>query len=76
MLFVCDILLIAWLGYAKLYLDKDPRHWLTQFLMAPHLRHHALFLLYRYRAYLDGASLERYEVPYFGQLAAEWVDSE
>jgi hypothetical protein len=31
MLFVCDILLIAWLGYAKLYLDKDPRHWLTQF---------------------------------------------
>ncbi|CAO3686267.1 unnamed protein product [Umbelopsis ramanniana] len=43
MLFVCDILLIAWLGY---------------------------------RAYMDGASLERYEVPYFGQLAADWVDSE
>ncbi|KAH8554607.1 hypothetical protein BGW37DRAFT_517138 [Umbelopsis sp. PMI_123] len=43
MLFVCDILLIVWLGY---------------------------------RAYWDGASLERYEVPYFGQLAAEWVDSE
>ncbi|KAG2184643.1 hypothetical protein INT43_000556 [Umbelopsis isabellina] len=29
-----------------------------------------------YRAYLDGASLERYEVPYFGALAAEWVDTE
>ncbi|GAB5586133.1 hypothetical protein Unana1_01033 [Umbelopsis nana] len=27
-------------------------------------------------AYLDGASLERYEVPYFGQLASEWVDTE
>ncbi|KAI8337876.1 hypothetical protein BC941DRAFT_451917 [Chlamydoabsidia padenii] len=29
-----------------------------------------------YRAYLDGASLERYEVPYFGPMASEWVDTE
>ncbi|KAI8148865.1 hypothetical protein BJV82DRAFT_483514, partial [Fennellomyces sp. T-0311] len=29
-----------------------------------------------YRAYLDGASLERTYVPYFGQLAQEWVDTE
>jgi hypothetical protein len=36
-----------------------------------------LFLnMISYRAYLDGASLERYEVPYFGALAAEWVDTE
>ncbi|KAG0192272.1 hypothetical protein DFQ28_009593 [Apophysomyces sp. BC1034] len=30
----------------------------------------------RYRAYLDGASLERYELPYAGPLASEWVDTE
>lgn len=30
----------------------------------------------RYRAYLDGASLERYEVPYFGEMASEYVDTE
>ncbi|CAO3630082.1 unnamed protein product [Mucor fragilis] len=29
-----------------------------------------------YRAYLDGASLERYEVPYFGIIASEYVDTE
>ncbi|KAI9271389.1 hypothetical protein BY458DRAFT_509334 [Sporodiniella umbellata] len=29
-----------------------------------------------YRAYLDGVSLERYEVPYFGMMASDWVDSE
>ncbi|KAG1058056.1 hypothetical protein G6F43_000134 [Rhizopus delemar] len=29
-----------------------------------------------YRAYLDGASLERYQVPYFGMIASDWVDSE
>ncbi|KAI9022881.1 hypothetical protein CLU79DRAFT_751134 [Phycomyces nitens] len=29
-----------------------------------------------YRAYLDGASLERYELPYFGPIASEYVDSE
>ncbi|KAG0173933.1 hypothetical protein DFQ30_006565 [Apophysomyces sp. BC1015] len=29
-----------------------------------------------YRAYLDGASLERYELPYAGPLASEWVDTE
>ncbi|KAI8071048.1 hypothetical protein BC940DRAFT_295118 [Gongronella butleri] len=29
-----------------------------------------------YRAYLDGASLERYEMPYFGPMASEWVDTE
>ncbi|KAL0090875.1 hypothetical protein J3Q64DRAFT_1707459 [Phycomyces blakesleeanus] len=29
-----------------------------------------------YRAYLDGASLERYEFPYFGPIASEYVDSE
>ncbi|GAA5810916.1 hypothetical protein MFLAVUS_004344 [Mucor flavus] len=30
----------------------------------------------QYRAYLDGASLERYEVPYFGLIASEYVDTE
>jgi hypothetical protein len=30
----------------------------------------------RYRAYLDGVSLERYQVPYFGAIASDWVDSE
>ncbi|CDH53725.1 hypothetical protein BATDEDRAFT_89137 [Lichtheimia corymbifera JMRC:FSU:9682] len=35
-----------------------------------------LILALVYRAYLDGASLERTMVPYFGPLAAEWVDSE
>ncbi|KAI8989989.1 hypothetical protein BDB01DRAFT_779625 [Pilobolus umbonatus] len=29
-----------------------------------------------YKAYLDGASLERYELPYIGPMAAEWVDTE
>ncbi|CAG8500936.1 5475_t:CDS:2 [Ambispora gerdemannii] len=29
-----------------------------------------------YRAYVDGATLERYEVPYFGPLASLWVDNE
>ncbi|KAG2202013.1 hypothetical protein INT46_008413 [Mucor plumbeus] len=29
-----------------------------------------------YRAYLDGASLERYEVPYFGMIASDYVDTE
>ncbi|RUS32098.1 hypothetical protein BC938DRAFT_476292 [Jimgerdemannia flammicorona] len=29
-----------------------------------------------YRAYMDGASLERYEIPFFGALASQWVDSE
>ncbi|KAI9275857.1 hypothetical protein BDA99DRAFT_412040, partial [Phascolomyces articulosus] len=35
-----------------------------------------LILILSYRAYLDGASLERSYVPYFGPLAAEWVDTE
>ena len=35
-----------------------------------------MIMAYRYRAYLDGSSLERSYVPYFGSLAAEWVDSE
>ncbi|KAI7856592.1 hypothetical protein BDC45DRAFT_503116 [Circinella umbellata] len=35
-----------------------------------------LILALGYRAYLDGASLERSYVPYFGPLAAEWVDTE
>lgn len=35
-----------------------------------------LILYLAYRAYLDGASLERYYVPYFGAIAAEWVDTE
>ncbi|CAO3683181.1 unnamed protein product [Rhizopus microsporus] len=35
------------------------------------------FWLYlMYRAYLDGVSLERYQVPYFGVIASDWVDSE
>ncbi|ORX55665.1 hypothetical protein DM01DRAFT_1345156 [Hesseltinella vesiculosa] len=29
-----------------------------------------------YRAYLDGASLERYELPYFGPVASDYVDTE
>ncbi|CAO3610869.1 unnamed protein product [Cunninghamella echinulata] len=33
-----------------------------------------LFLCYR--AYLDGASLERYQLPYFGPIASEYVDTE
>ncbi|KAI9323759.1 hypothetical protein BX666DRAFT_1890209 [Dichotomocladium elegans] len=35
-----------------------------------------LILGLSYRAYLDGASLERTLVPFFGAMAAEWVDSE
>ncbi|CAO3618647.1 unnamed protein product [Cunninghamella blakesleeana] len=33
-----------------------------------------LFLCYR--AYLDGASLERFELPYFGSIASDYVDTE
>ncbi|KAL1923150.1 uncharacterized protein VTP21DRAFT_9526 [Calcarisporiella thermophila] len=29
-----------------------------------------------YRAYQDGATLERYEIPYIGQYAAQWTDEE
>jgi len=29
-----------------------------------------------YNAYMDGASLERYEVPFLGALASQWVDNE
>jgi len=29
-----------------------------------------------YNAYMDGASLERYEVPIIGAIASQWVDSE
>jgi len=29
-----------------------------------------------YNAYMDGASLERYEVPIIGVIASQWVDSE
>ncbi|CAG8507749.1 6846_t:CDS:2 [Ambispora leptoticha] len=29
-----------------------------------------------YRAYIDGATLDRYEVPFFGPLASSWVDNE
>ncbi|KAL1930403.1 hypothetical protein VTP01DRAFT_10565 [Rhizomucor pusillus] len=29
-----------------------------------------------YRAYLDGAYLERTPIPYFGQLASQWTDEE
>ncbi|CAG8508199.1 1471_t:CDS:2 [Acaulospora morrowiae] len=29
-----------------------------------------------YRAYLDGATLERFELPFFGKLASSWVDNE
>ncbi|KAI7898498.1 uncharacterized protein BX663DRAFT_524980 [Cokeromyces recurvatus] len=38
----------------------------------------SIFLLIwlTYRAYLDGVSLERYEVPYFGIIASEYVDTE
>ncbi|RUS18974.1 hypothetical protein BC937DRAFT_88115 [Endogone sp. FLAS-F59071] len=36
----------------------------------------ALIAWLGYHAYMDGASLERYEVPYFGAIAAEWVDAE
>lgn len=36
----------------------------------------SIMIFYRYRAYLDGASLERYEVPYFGIIASEYVDTE
>ncbi|KAI8982117.1 hypothetical protein BDF20DRAFT_452175 [Mycotypha africana] len=38
----------------------------------------SIFLLIwlAYRAYLDGVSLERYEVPYFGPMASEYVDEE
>lgn len=43
MLFVCDILLIAWLGYAKLNLDKDPRHWLTDIYNTKFASHRLIF---------------------------------
>ncbi|RIA85092.1 hypothetical protein C1645_698077 [Glomus cerebriforme] len=35
-----------------------------------------LILFLGYRAYLDGVTLERFEVPFFGTLASTWVDSE
>ncbi|KAI8083233.1 uncharacterized protein B0P05DRAFT_507858 [Gilbertella persicaria] len=35
-----------------------------------------LMIYLTYRAYLDGVSLERYEVPYFGIIASEYVDTE
>ncbi|KAI8393643.1 uncharacterized protein BYT42DRAFT_487074 [Radiomyces spectabilis] len=35
-----------------------------------------LLLWLTYRAYLDGATLERYELPYFGPIASRWVDEE
>ncbi|KAI7865849.1 hypothetical protein BDF14DRAFT_1820240, partial [Spinellus fusiger] len=35
----------------------------------------ALLLWLTYHAYLDGASLERYELPYFGPIASDYVDS-
>ncbi|KAI9487262.1 MAG: hypothetical protein EXX96DRAFT_615051 [Benjaminiella poitrasii] len=35
-----------------------------------------LLIWLTYRAYLDGVSLERYEVPYFGIIASQYVDTE
>ncbi|KAI8330402.1 hypothetical protein EDC96DRAFT_47788 [Choanephora cucurbitarum] len=35
-----------------------------------------LMLYMTYRAYLDGVSLERYELPYVGIIASDYVDTE
>ncbi|KAJ1974838.1 hypothetical protein H4R35_003424, partial [Dimargaris xerosporica] len=35
-----------------------------------------VLLALAYRAYLDGSTLERYQVPYLGQYANHWVNSE
>ncbi|KAI8380068.1 hypothetical protein BD560DRAFT_388349 [Blakeslea trispora] len=70
----------AWqsaLGFTSLMLAQFILLFISSFLSWVLFFFNLFLMLYMtYRAYLDGVSLERYELPYVGIMASDYVDTE